>query len=121
MCGLEPCITKWVLCWSICSCYIKNSVNAYYETVHSRTLRKRQQFLPVQCETKVKKIVITFSAYELPVAMAVDVFVENWFATCSSLAFLPKIMLVSADEVGVRNPKIVEIDPIQFFKGKCNS
>lgn len=58
-----------------------------------------------------------FSAYEPPVAIAVDDFVENWFSICRNFTFLPKIILISAVELGTMNPKIVEIAPMPFIKG----
>ena len=72
-----------------------------------------RQFLALQGE----RVVMMFSAYEAPVAMAVDDFVENWFVICSNLTFLPKIILVSADEQRALSPNIIEIDPMQFIRG----
>jgi hypothetical protein len=63
------------------------------------------------------RVVVMFSAYEPPIAMAADDFVENWLLICSNLTFLLKIILVSASELSVENPRIVEVDPMQFIKG----
>ena len=64
-----------------------------------------------------QRVVMMFSAYEPPVAMAVDDFVENWSVIFTGLFFLPKLILVAADELGAEDPGMVEIDPMVFIKG----
>ena len=80
------------------------------ESIPQEILRR---FLVLQGE----RVVIMFSTYEPPVAMAVDDFVENLFGICSNLTFLPKMILISSAELGTENPRIIEIDPMNFFKG----
>lgn len=63
------------------------------------------------------KVVMMYSAYEPPVAIAVNDFVNNWFIICSNLTFLPKIILISLTELNIESPNIIEIDPMQFIKG----
>lgn len=80
------------------------------ESIPQEVLRR---FLALRGE----RVVMMFSAYEPPVAMAVDDFVRNWFVICSNLTFLPKAILISASELGMNDPRIVEIYPMQFLKG----
>lgn len=72
-----------------------------------------RRFLALQGE----RLVIMFSAYEPPVVMNVIDFLQNWFDIISNLTFLPKIIFISAAELGAPSPKLVEIDPMQFLKG----
>jgi len=72
-----------------------------------------QRFLALQGE----RVVMMFSAYEPPISIATDDFIINWLLTCSNLTFLPKLILMSTAELKAENPKIMEIDPMQFIKG----
>lgn len=80
------------------------------ESVSPASLRR---FSALQGE----KVVMMFSGFEPPVAIAADDFIRNWFDICCNFTFLPKVILISADELAAKNPRIVEIDPMQFFKG----
>lgn len=80
------------------------------ESISPGSLR---QFSALQGE----KVVIMFSGFEPPVAMSVDDFVENWFDICQNLTFLPKVILIAADDLTAEHPRIIEIDPMRFFIG----